>query len=273
MAGKTLPPRPVVLCTNDDGLHARGLQALVAALTPLAEVYVVAPETEQSASSHAITLARPLRLRPVRERVWALDGTPVDCVYVALHHTSLLPGRPSVVVSGINHGPNLGGDVFYSGTVAGAREGALRGIASVAFSMPSGADPEALAPVAAAMAMALASAPGAPLVNVNFPKGERLGTRVTRLGPRLYEDLVEVRLDPRGRGYLWIGGPKVTNVRTKGTDTAAYEHGLVSVTPLRLDLTEESPATQRRARAVALAGRSSARGEDAVRSGRARKGK
>jgi 5'-nucleotidase len=244
----------VVVATNDDGLHARGLQALVRSLEAVAEVFVVAPETEQSASSHAITLARPLRLRPVRERVWALDGTPVDCVYVALHHPGLLPSTPTLVVSGINHGPNLGGDVFYSGTVAGAREGALRGVPAVAFSMPPDGDPEALAPLATTMALALAGAPGAALLNVNFPRGAVRGTRVTRLGPRLYEDLVEVRKDPRGRAYLWIGGPTVTNVRTRGTDTAAFEHGLVSVTPLRLELTQAEGVASRRAARVARAG-------------------
>ena len=233
---------PVIVVTNDDGIHARGIVVLARALASLGEVYVVAPESEQSSTSHAITLVRPLRLREHKPRWWSLDGTPADCVYVALHHKRFLPRRPTLVVSGINLGLNLGTDVFYSGTVAGAREGALRGIPAIAFSMPQSAD----AAVCARRAKTLISRllawrsehprAKAPLVNVNFPKGRAKGTRVASLGVREYDNLVEIRNDPRGRQYLWIGGPSVANASVAGTDTAAYEEGYVSVTTLRLDL-------------------------------------
>lgn len=248
---KNLPP--LLLISNDDGVHAVGIRALAKALQPLGEVWVVAPEHEQSSMSHAITLSRPLRLREHGPRVWSVDGTPADCTYVALHHTHLLPRPPTLVVSGINMGPNLGTDVFYSGTVAAAREGALRGVSGVAFSMPATADAAACArrakTLVAKMLAWRAEHPKAPpsLLNVNFPRGAVKGTRACDLGVREYENLVEIRNDPRGRQYLWIGGPSVTNARVAGTDTAAFEEGYVSVTALRLDLglAVDDPAAQR----------------------------
>lgn len=234
--------RPVILVSNDDGIHAEGILALEEAMATVGEAYVVAPETEQSSTSHAITLSRPLRLREMGTRRWAVDGTPVDCVYVALHHGSILPRRPAVVVSGINHGPNLGTDVFYSGTVAAAREGALRGIPAMAFSMPGRGDFRVAAAAAAAMVARLlaevARRPtlAVPLFNVNFPRGEARGVRSTVLGSREYDDLVEIRKDPRGRQYLWIGGPNVNHPVVPGSDTEAYDAGFASVTPLRMDL-------------------------------------
>lgn len=233
--------RPVIVVTNDDGIHASGLRALARALSALAEVVVVAPEIEQSSSSHALTLARPLRLRAVEEGWFALDGTPADCVYVATLHKGLCPRPPALVVSGINMGSNLGSDVFYSGTVAAAREGAIRGVPSIAFSMPAEEDARRCARRAATVvSRMLAWRQRHPrevaLFNVNFPRGAVKGTRVTSLGVRQYDDLVEIRHDPRGRQYLWIGGPGVKHPRMPGTDTDAFERGFVSVTPLRLDL-------------------------------------
>lgn len=236
------PAAPVIVVTNDDGVHASGIRALARALESLGDVYTVAPESEQSSTSHALTLSRPLRLREQSARVWSLDGTPADCTYVALHHPSLLPRAPTLVVSGINMGQNLGTDVFYSGTVAGAREAALRGIASVAFSMPSKADARRCAararPLVARLLAWRAANPSAtaPLLNVNFPDGRAKGLRVCSLGVREYENLVEVRRDPRGRQYLWIGGPSVAHRPMPGSDTEAHDAGSVSVTPLRLDL-------------------------------------
>ncbi len=233
---------PLILVSNDDGIHAAGIRALARALERLGDVWVVAPESEQSSMSHAISLSRPLRLREVAPRAWTVDGTPADCTYVALHHQRLLPRAPSVVVSGINMGPNLGTDVFYSGTVAAAREGALRGIPAAAFSMPSKGNAAACATRARGFVERLLAwrsanpdAP-APLVNVNFPPGKVRGVRACSLGVREYENLVEIRNDPRGRQYLWIGGPSVANAAVAGTDTTAYEEGYVSVTTLRLDL-------------------------------------
>lgn len=249
------PRAPVIVVTNDDGVHAPGLRALARALRPLGEVYVVAPESEQSSTSHALTLSRPLRIREVAPRTWALDGTPADCTYVALHHRGLLPAAASVVVSGINMGLNLGTDVFYSGTVAGAREGALRGVPAVAFSMPSAAPAARCAARARPMVARLLawraenpSAP-APLLNVNFPLDRPRGVRVCALGVREYENLVEVRADPRGRQYLWIGGPSVKHPAVRGSDTEAHDAGYVSVTALRLDL--ELPEGAAVARALA----------------------
>jgi 5'-nucleotidase len=259
-------PRPVILVSNDDGVHADGIRALAAALEPLGRVYTVAPETEQSATSHAITLSRPLRLRQLDERCFAVDGTPVDSVYVALHHRDLLPERPAVVVSGINHGLNLGSDVFYSGTVAAAREGALRGVPAIAVSLARGGD-RALAGriahdlVAALLARRRARGTRSVLLNVNVPPGPVRGLRTTRLGPRLYDEIVEMRTDPRGQQYLWIGGPNVSHPPSRGTDTAAYEAGYASVTPLSIDLTHEKQFDLARALAgeVAVAAPASAR--------------
>jgi 5'-nucleotidase len=232
--------RPLVLLSNDDGHTSAGLRAMRDALRPQADVVVCAPETEQSASSHALSLHRPLRLRAVEAGVFALDGTPADCVYVALHAgTRVLPRRPDLVVSGINHGMNLGQDAFYSGTIAAAREGALRRVPAVATSAHQGADLAATAALSARIALALLArmpSRGA-LLNVNVPKGWTGEVRATRLGARIYEEVVDFRVDPRGREYLWLGGPGVRHERDAGTDTDAYDDGAASVTPLVLDLT------------------------------------
>jgi 5'-nucleotidase len=230
--------RPLVLLANDDGYRARGLGLLAQALRPLADVVVCAPEVEQSAASHALSLHRPLRLFTHGEQVHSVDGTPADCVYVALHaEKRILPRRPDVVVSGVNHGVNLGDDVFYSGTVAAAREGALKGIPSIAVSAAVDADLEAAAELAAKLTVALARlGTGPALVNVNVPKGSGWPLRATRLGRRIYRDEVEFRRDPRGREYLWIGGPGAAHEPVPGSDTEAFDAGAVGITPLVLDL-------------------------------------
>jgi 5'-nucleotidase len=263
-------PRPLILLANDDGYRAQGLRALADALRTFADVVVCAPETEQSTTSHSLTLTRPLRLRAVGENVFAVDGTPADCVYVALNGgTRVLPRAPDLVVSGMNHGMNLGTDVFYSGTVAAAREGALRGIPAMATSADLRADRSAAADVCARLAECLVGlAPvspeeaaitppyrrkvPAPLINVNVPPGQGWPVVGTRLGLRLYEDIVEFRHDPRGREYLWIGGGGVHHEELAGSDTEAYDRGAVSVTSLLLDLTsaEGSVLTQRMSAAV-----------------------
>ena len=235
--------RPLILVSNDDGVDAPGNLALREALQDLGDVYTVAPQTEQSAKSHAITLEYPLRFREVEDRIWAVDGTPADCVYVAFFLKGLLPRRPDLVVSGINHGPNLGNDVHYSGTVAAAREGALRGVPSIAFSNARSDMTEA-ARYAAIFTERLLQAVQPPtgqaaLLNVNFPAVDPLGTRATRLGLRLYSDEVEVRDDPRGRHYLWIGGPGgVEHEQLQGADTEAIDDGYISVTPLSIEATQ-----------------------------------
>jgi 5'-nucleotidase len=233
--------RPLILLSNDDGIHAAGLRALARALADFAELYVVAPEHEQSASSHRITLSGPLRHRDLGGNMHSVDGTPADCIYVALNLRGLLPRRPDVVVSGINHGPNLGVDVIYSGTVAAAREGALRGLRAMALSAERGADFHAVASHAAGLVKRLLTLDmplGAPvLLNVNYPAREPRGVVATRLGRREYEDVVEVRTDPRGRSYYWIGGPVTAHDGARGADTTAVDEGYVSVTPLALEMT------------------------------------
>lgn len=235
--------RNLVLLSNDDGYASPGIRAMRAALVSAGvDVVVVAPEFEQSASSHSLSLHRPLRLRAVEAGVFALDGTPADCVYVALHAgTRILERRPDLVVSGIDHGMNLGQDAFYSGTIAAAREGALRGIPAVAASAHYSADLGATADLATRVALALprTSAKRAPLINLNIPVAWNGKVRATRLGARIYEEVVDFRFDPRGREYLWLGGPGVRHERAQGTDTDAYDEGVASITPLLLDLTSE----------------------------------
>lgn len=234
--------RPLLLVSNDDGVDAPGNIALREALATFADVYTVAPQTEQSAKSHSITLHHPLRFHEVEPRVWAVDGTPADCVYVAFFLKDLLPRAPDLVVSGINHGPNLGNDVHYSGTVAAAREGALRGVPSIALSSCS-SDMEGAAQYAKRFCKQLLRATRptgqAVLLNVNFPPVPPKGVRATRLGFRLYADEVEMRDDPRGRHYLWIGGPGgATNEPVQGADTEALDEGYISVTPLSIEATQ-----------------------------------
>jgi 5'-nucleotidase len=240
-----MPPRPLALLSNDDGHASPGLHAMREALLPAWDVVVVAPELEQSATSHALSLRDPLRLRPVSDGVFALSGTPADCVYVALHSKGrVLPRTPDVVVSGINMGLNLGQDVFYSGTVAAAREGALRGIPALATSTHTSLDLRLVAVACARLARALLDAHQARarkmLLSANFPKGWNGQVRATRLGERLYEERVDFRSDPYGRDYLWLGGPGVKHREQAGTDTEAYDASIASVTPLSLDLTDES---------------------------------
>jgi 5'-nucleotidase len=234
----------LVLLSNDDGFGAVGLLALRDAIAKWATVVVCAPESNQSATSHSLSLHRPLRLRQVQDGLFALDGTPADCVYVALHSgTRVLPRRPDLVVSGMNHGLNLGVDVFYSGTVAAAREGAIRGIPAIAISADAHASRAEAATLGADLARALHEQSNSgdlkptPLLNVNIPRGAGWSTRPTRLGARLYSEDVVFRRDPRGQEYLWIGGAGVRHDHVPGSDTEAFDAGHASVTPLTLDLT------------------------------------
>lgn len=231
-------PRPLILLSNDDGYRANGINAQLRALSAFAEVIVCAPEIEQSATSHALSVHRALRLFEPAAGVFSIDGTPADCVYVALHgQTRILPRWPDLVVSGVNHGVNLGDDVFYSGTVAAAREAALKGIPALAVSTPHDADMDRAAELAGRVAQAiLRHAVTTPLLlNLNVPKdyGE---VRATHLGRRIYRDEVDFRRDPRGREYLWLGGPSVEHAGTPGSDSEAFDAGAASITPLSLDL-------------------------------------
>ncbi len=232
--------RPHVLLTNDDGHFATGILALRREIARFAEVTIVAPETEQSAMSHSLTLHRPLRIRHVSPGIISVDGTPADCVYTALcSQKKLFRSSPHVVLSGINHGPNLGQDVFYSGTVAGAREAALRGKAAIAISAEVGSDFTKIARVIATFTkrvLADRSFKGQ-LLSFNFPLGWKGEVKTAVLGTRLYEDLVDLRHDPRGRPYAWIGGAPRPDRGIAGTDGYLFERGIATVTPLILDLT------------------------------------
>jgi len=241
-SGGHVANRPLILLSNDDGVHAEGVRALREALLQVGDVFVVAPEHEQSATSHRITLSAPLRHRELGQGIHAVDGTPADCIYIALNLKGLLPRRPDIVVSGINHGFNLGMDVVYSGTVAAAREGALRGIRAMAVSADHRASMASVASHVAplvqhALRLEMPSGPTM-LLNVNYPVGAPCGVRTTRLGKRDYEDTVEARTDPRGRSYYWIGGAVSAHDAVDGADTTAVDTGFVSITPLSLELTQ-----------------------------------
>jgi 5'-nucleotidase len=236
-----------LLVTNDDGILAHGLDCLISAAEPLGEVTVVAPDREQSATSHSLTLHHPLR--PVRraERRWQVDGTPTDCVMLAVE--ALMPERPDFVLSGINHGQNMGEDVLYSGTVAAAMEGLSLGIPSIAVSYAGGdlrADVSQLreqVKVLTPLLRHLTSLPAFPsdtLFNVNLPPlgAEAVkGVRLTRLGRRAYSQSVAPMKDPWGRQIFWIGGGAITWSGEDDSDFRAIQDGFVSVTPLHLDLT------------------------------------
>ncbi|MEK6529818.1 MAG: 5'/3'-nucleotidase SurE [candidate division NC10 bacterium] len=230
---------PLVLVTNDDGINAPGLAALAEALAPLGDVYVVAPEREQSTVGHALTLHRPLRVDRLAERRFAVNGTPSDCVNLAV--LGLLPAEPTLVVSGINHGSNLGDDVTYSGTVSAAMEGTLLGIPSIAVSLvgpEQGGFGEA-GKIARLIAMRtlVEGLPAKTLLNVNVPGGRPKGIRFTRLGHRVYKEKMVEEKDPRGKTYYWIGaGPPLWDDR-EATDIIAVQDGYAAVTPLHLDLT------------------------------------
>lgn len=229
-----------ILVTNDDGIFSEGVKILVQALAEVAEVFVVAPDREQSASGHALTLSRPLRMQKVRENWFSVDGTPTDCVNLGV--LSVLKGRrPDLICSGINFGLNLGDDVTYSGTVSATFEGTLLGIPSLAFSQEvgEGFSFEPAARFARRLVETLLLERELPpdlTLNVNVPAGDIRGVSLTRLGRRVYTQSVVEKLDPRGRKYYWIAGsPRWQS--DEGTDHEAVTNGRISITPLHLDLT------------------------------------
>jgi 5'-nucleotidase len=230
---------PVILVTNDDGIHAAGLGSLGEALSSLGDVYVIAPDREQSAVGHALTLHRPLRVDRVGERRYAVNGTPSDCVNLGV--LGLLPETPVLVASGINHGSNLGDDVTYSGTVSAAMEGTLLGVPSMAVSQAEGEASGFQAAAEVAMLVAtrvlVEGLPAKTLLNVNVPRGEIRGVRLTRLGHRVYRAKITQETDPRGRPYYWIGAGPPEWKEDEASDIAAVHAGFASVTPLHLDLT------------------------------------
>lgn len=234
---------PLILVTNDDGIHAPGIQALAEALAAaeLGEVVVVAPDRDNSAVSHMITLHQPLRATEHRPGWWAIQGTPTDCVYLGA--VELLPRWPALVVSGVNAGANLSLDVHYSGTVSAAIEGTILGIPSIAMSLihPRRGSYEISARFAASLAASVLARGGLPLgltLNVNVPEGEPDGYQLTFLGRRPYAHSVHKRVDPRGRTYYWIGGDPASAEDLPGSDCNAVAQGLISVTPLMVDMSD-----------------------------------
>lgn len=229
-----------ILVTNDDGVFSEGIKLLAEALRSVAEVIVVAPDREQSAMGHALTLHRPLRLRELGDEVYSVDGTPTDCVSLGLLWL-LKDSPPDLVVSGINFGLNLGDDVTYSGTVSATFEGTLMGIPSVAFSqeVAKSFSFERAAQFAVQLVRVLLAneLPSDLLLNVNLPASPHTGVRLTKLGRRRYQQSIVQKLDPRGREYFWIAGTPVWE-ESEGSDQDAVAAGKVSITPLHLDLTD-----------------------------------
>ncbi len=235
------------LCTNDDGFLAHGLDCLVRAAGRIGEVTVVAPDREQSATSHSLTLHHPLRPIARGEGRFQVDGTPTDCVMLAVE--ALMPERPDFVLSGINHGQNMGEDVLYSGTVAAAMEGLALGIPSVAISFAGGdlrADTTRLEEQIDILVPLLRHLTGLPrfpsdtLFNINLPPvgaDQIRGVRLTRLGRRVYSNSIQPMRDPWGREIYWIGGGEISWQGSDDSDFQAIRDGYISVTPLHLDLT------------------------------------
>jgi len=230
-----------ILLTNDDGIQARGLNALVEELADFATVSIVAPSREQSGTAQALTLRQPIICHQEGERAWAVDGTPADCVIVAMH--KLLPQKPDLVISGINHGGNLGENVYYSGTVGAAREAALHHVPALAMSLCSKAPNVSFEPAArlARSAADLILKEGLPdqvLLNVNVPEPWSGGVKFTRQSKKITRNQLTEGRDPRGRIYFWLTEQRIDGDVEPDTDYAAIFSSAVSVTPLHLDPTD-----------------------------------
>jgi 5'-nucleotidase len=232
-----------ILVTNDDGVRSEGIHALGRALERFGDVTIVAPHVEASAIGHALTLGRPLRVEQLDDRIYEVDGTPTDCVNIAI--AKILAARPDLVASGINKGYNLGDDVTYSGTVAGAMEGALLGIPSIAVSLERSLEPYDFGPAAAAAAHVAEAVlrqglPARTFININVPPGRPKGFRLTVQARRNHVTVVDERLDPRGRTYYWIEEGQNHWEAHDRSDYRAVGEGFVSVTPLQPDLTDRA---------------------------------
>jgi 5'-nucleotidase len=236
-----------ILVTNDDGIHSVGLTKLEEALQEVGDVYVVAPASEMSGASHSLTLARPLRIRQIDFRHWTVDGTPTDCVTLALNKILPLDELPDICVSGINHGGNLGDDATYSGTVAGALEATILGVPGVALSLVARENFDftdaAQFAVTAARKVLSEGLPEGTLLNINIPPGEIKGVRVTRQGIKNARPVISEHIDPRGKPYFWIGEEYFGTNSGDGTDYQAIEMGYISVTPLKSDMTDHRALT------------------------------
>jgi len=236
-------PSPIILVSNDDGIRSEGIIALAEGLRSLGTVYVVAPDRERSAVGHSLTLTQPLRVEKVGSRTYAVDGTPTDCVNLAVNGI-LRKKKIDLLVSGINKGGNMGDDITYSGTVSAAMEGTLLGIPSIAVSLVSRNhfrfDAAAEFSAKVARKVLRQRLPKDTLLNVNLPNvpmSEIHGVRVTRQGKRIYGEAVVEKRDPRGRKYYWIGGDSLERQDIPGSDLEAVEQNYISITPIHLDLT------------------------------------
>jgi len=244
--GKQLMTR--ILLTNDDGIHSEGLVKLEQALQEVGEVFVVAPAAEMSGASHSLTLGRPLRIRQIDNHHWTVDGTPTDCVTLALHKILQEDQLPHLCVSGINHGGNLGDDATYSGTVAGALEATILGVPGIAVSLVARENFDftdaarfALLAVRKILSEGL---PEGTLLNMNVPPGGIKGVKVTRQGIKNARPVISEHIDPRGKPYFWIGEQYFRSNAEDGTDYRAIEDGYVSITPLKSDMTDHEAMTQ-----------------------------
>lgn len=240
---------PVILVTNDDGVHSEGINVLYKTLKSLGNVYIVAPDTEQSAVAHSLTLHRPLRAEKLDNKIYAVNGTPTDCVILAVH--KVLPQKPALIVSGINKGGNLGDDITYSGTVAAAIEGTLLGIPSIAVSLLIENRSRStyqgrflILKKTANFAKKLASIvlikglPPDTFLNVNVPERIKIrGVKLTRQGKNVYDNAIHETPDPKGKTHYWIGGGIHLGEKGQNTDFEAVKDGFISVTPIQLDFT------------------------------------
>lgn len=236
---------PLILVSNDDGVYSEGIRALGKALQKVGKVVIVAPDQERSAASHSLTLHRPLRVKKIKTDIYSVDGTPTDCISLAVNE--LLEKRPNLIVSGINKGANLGDDVHYSGTVSAAVEGGILGIPSVAISMMPGENYHFK--TAADFAVRLArkvlqkALPRGVILNVNVPNippGQVKGYQFTKQGKRDYGDIIAERIDPRGKKYYWIGGNMTGFENIPGSDCNATLDNFISITPIQVNLTEHA---------------------------------
>jgi 5'-nucleotidase len=234
-----------ILITNDDGVFSKGLRALADTMKAVGEVYVVAPDRERSAAAHSLTLHRPLRVEEIAPQVYAADGTPVDCVNLAVY--GIMKGHPDIVISGINNGPNLGEDLVYSGTVSAAFEATFLGIPAFAISLAARKDFRYQ--TAANFALKVAAhivqqgLPRDTFLNINVPNVEEdeiRACKITHQGKRVFADAVVEKVDPRGKKYYWIGGRDQGFQEIAGTDFHAVANHYISITPLCVDFTNHS---------------------------------
>ena len=237
--------KPLILLTNDDGFYAEGISVLFDELKNLGEVFIIAPDQEKSASSLALTLHHPLRVKRIKKNAYTVSGTPADCVYLAVQ--KFLPRLPDLLISGINHGPNLGQqDTSYSGTVAGAKQGAFLDIPSIAVSLISDKEGHFSFETAAKIVHALASKilensfPLGMFLNVNIPSPPLKGIKIAHLGQKRYNPRVIEKKDPRGRLYYWIGTGNPKAIGDKNSDVMVIQEGYITLTPLQNDSTEFS---------------------------------